>query len=127
MTVLASKRQESGSSRSKLSVAFNRWRLHTCDAATEETSSVELREGGTSSSSPSGQPEEHHPTKSVVQMWEAAGGASGSQDLHALILTKERADRPLPSELCEAYTRDMVDRINRRQAENNVAIPMPFY
>lgn len=42
--------------------------------------------------------------------------------VHALILKKAQADRPLPAELCDAYARRMVDRINRRQACNNVPI-----
>lgn len=68
-------------------------------------------------------------------MWETGGGGGGGdgggggkdgegdQDrLYSIIMNKERADRPLPWELCEMYEREMVERIDRRQAENNVPI-----
>lgn len=66
-------------------------------------------------------------TQSVKEIWEAAGGVSRDQNLHEIIMMKARADRLLSWELCEAYEAEMVERVNRRQAENNVPIlPMPF-
>lgn len=125
-------KQDAGPGRSKLAQAFNRWRLQTCDAAVEDTASSLLSRGGGSNQAwdivaggGSTRPREN--ARTVKELWEAAGGADQEQDVHALVMTKARADRPLPSELCEAFEREMVERINRRQAENNVPIlPMPF-
>lgn len=127
--------QEAGVGRSQLSAAFNRWRLRTFSAALEDSATLAtsrtgdtgtfltmFTDGGDST------PQENPQTQTLAEMWEAAGGASGDEHrIHNLILAKERRDRPLPSELCEAYAKDMVDRINRRQTNNNVPIPMPFY
>ncbi|CAM9831349.1 unnamed protein product [Scytosiphon promiscuus] len=70
---------------------------------------------------------------SLQEMWEAAAAAAGEEggggkyDLHEIIMNQARADRPLPWELCESYEREMIERIDRRQAENNVPLlPMPF-
>lgn len=60
--------------------------------------------------------------QSLMEMWET----TGSEDcLHDIVVNKARADRPLPWELCETYEREMVERIDRRQAENNVPL-LPF-
>lgn len=60
--------------------------------------------------------------QSLREMWETTGG---EHRLHDIVINKARADRPLPWELCETYEREMVQRIDRRQAENNVPI-LPF-
>lgn len=126
--------------RSKLEKAFNLWRLNICDAAAAESSERSIFRSksetrrdlstGDSDVTPYGGEAEVTrgiPRQSVVQMWEAAGGASVEQDFHEIIMAKERADRPLPSELCDAYEREMTERINRRQSTNNVPIlPMPI-
>lgn len=70
-------------------------------------------------------------TQSIQEMWEAGVGGDegeGDQDrLYSIIMNKERADRLLPWELCEMYEREMIERIDRRQAENNVPIiPLPI-
>ena len=66
-------------------------------------------------------------TQSVKEIWEADSGVPREQNLHDIIMMKTRADRPLPWELCEAYETEMVERVNRRQVENNVPIlSMPF-
>ncbi len=62
--------------------------------------------------------------QSLTEMWENASEGKDRQ-LHDIVLMKMRADRPLPYELCELYEREMVERINRRQAENNIPI-LPF-
>lgn len=78
-------------------------------------------------------------TQSLQEMWENSDGGGGSsgvcgkdgeddQDrLYSIIMSKERGDRLLPWELCEVYEREMIERIDHRQAENNVPIiPLPI-
>ncbi|CAM9933123.1 unnamed protein product, partial [Ectocarpus sp. 8 AP-2014] len=118
------------SGRSKLAKAFNRWRLNTCDAAVDDLSGSlsTLSRGGTAASEESSTYAPRH-IPSLKEMWEsvAAAGEGEGTHLHAVIMRKAQADRPLPRELCEAYEREMVERIDRRQAENNVPIvPMPI-
>ncbi|CAB1102563.1 unnamed protein product [Ectocarpus sp. CCAP 1310/34] len=124
--------QEAGddSGRSKLAKAFNRWRLNTCDAAVDDLSGSlsTLSKGGRAASEESSTNAPRH-IPSLMEMWEsaAAAGEGEGTHLHAIIMKKVQADRPLPRELCEAYEREMVERIDRRQAENNVPIvPMPI-
>lgn len=123
--------QECRPGRSKLAVAFNRWRLHTCDAMVEEDSTSMLDKGREGYALDDATPDDgarapRYP-QSIKEMWEAAGRLSDERDLHAIIMTKARVDRLFPWELCQAYEQDMVERINRRQTENNVPIlPMPF-
>ncbi|CAM9303601.1 unnamed protein product [Ectocarpus fasciculatus] len=118
------------SGRSKLATAFNRWRLNTCDAIMDDLSgSVStLSRGGTGASEENSTYAPRH-IPSLKEMWEsaAAAGEGEGSHLHAIIMRKAHADRRLPRELCEAYEREMVERIDRRQAENNVPIvPMPI-
>ncbi|CBN77135.1 hypothetical protein Esi_0036_0106 [Ectocarpus siliculosus] len=118
------------SGRSKLAKAFNRWRLNTCDAAVDDLSGSlsTLSRGGTAASEESSTYAPRH-IPSLKEMWEsaAAAGEGEGTHVHAIIMRKAQADRPLPRELCEAYEREMVERIDRRQAENNVPIvPMPI-
>ncbi|CAM9199147.1 unnamed protein product [Ectocarpus sp. 12 AP-2014] len=118
------------SGRSKLSKAFNRWRLNTCDAAVDDLSGglSTLSRGGTVASEESSTYAPRH-MPSLKEMWEsaAAAGEGEGTHLHAIIMRKAQTDRPLPRELCEAYEREMVERIDRRQAENNIPIvPMPI-
>lgn len=70
-------------------------------------------------------------TQSLQEMWENGGdGGGGSGEgngvdedrLYSIIMNKERADRLLPRELCEVYEREMIERIDRRQAENNIPV-----
>lgn len=130
--------QEAGddSGRSKLSKAFSRWRLNTCDATVDELSgslSALSRDGTVGREAEQFDFSEDafsHPPRRVLslqEMWETAAAAAGefgdgNCDLHAIIMNQARADRPLPWELCEAYEREMVERIDRRQAENNVPL-----
>lgn len=126
--------QESRPGRSKLDIAFNRWRLYTCNMAAEQlrqsTSSKGVRyhdppKTAVPSAGAAAAARPHR--QSVQEMWEAAGGASRQQHLHEIIMMKARADRRLAWELCEDYETEMVERVNRRQVENNVPIlPMPF-
>eukprot|EP00752_Nemacystus_decipiens_P007285 g6519.t1 len=118
------------SGRSKLTAAFQRWRLNTCDAAVDGLSgslSTPSR-GGTATTAGeldfAAEEFTHVPrhTQSLEEMWEASGGESR---LHDIVISKARGDRPLPWELCETYEREMIERIDRRQAENNVPI-LPF-
>lgn len=118
------------SGRSKLAKAFNRWRLNTCDAAVDDLSGSlsTLSRGGTAASEESSTCAPRR-IPSLKDMWEsaAAAGEGEGSHLHVIIMRKAQADRPLPRELCEAYEREMVERIDRRQAENNVPIvPMPI-
>ncbi|CAN0177117.1 unnamed protein product [Ectocarpus sp. 12 AP-2014] len=117
------------SGRSKLAKAFNRWRLNTCDATVDDLSGSlsTLGRGGTAASEESFTHAPRH-IPSLKEMWESAAANEGEgTHLHAIIMRKAQADRPLPRELCEAYEREMVERIDRRQAENNVPIvPMPI-
>lgn len=116
--------------RSKLAAAFQRWRLNTCDAAVDGLSGSEstLSRGGTATAAGDLTADvfAHVPrhNQSLKEMWEATGG---EHRLHDIVVNKARADRPLPWELCETYEREMIERIDRRQAENNVPIlPLPF-
>lgn len=125
--------QDAGLGRSKLEAAFVRWRLQTCDAAMDESRSEKPRMCETSPSSVLYTPScdvqivQRRQTQTIAAMWDEAGGSSGRQQIFCeLILRKERADRLLPSELCDAYERDMVQRINQRQTNRNVPIAMPF-
>lgn len=113
----------------KLATAFQRWRLNTCDAAMDGLSGSlsTLSRGGTATSGEFGLNADefaHVPrhNQSLKEMWEATGG---EHRLHDIVINKARADRPLPWELCETYEREMVERIDRRQAENNIPI-LPF-
>lgn len=132
---LSTRPQEAGSGRSQLAAAFNRWRLHAFSAALEDSATLTSSRTGDTGTfltmfTDTGDftAQENPRTQTLTEMWEAAGGASGDQHrIHRLILAKEKQDRPLPSELCDAYAREMVDRINHRQTNNNVPIPMPFF
>lgn len=123
-------RQECVPGRAKLAVAFNRWRLHTCDAALESvssTASVGIDSSVTDVDTLGGGGALPRSAKTLKEMWEEAGGANAELDLHTMILKKARADRPLPQELCDIYEGEMLERINRRQVENNFPIlPPPF-
>lgn len=112
-------------------MAFRRWRLYTCDVAAEQldfsTSSKRVRDHASEGIGPGADAAAPRHKQSVKEIWEAAGGVSREQNLHEIIMMKARADRPLPWELCEEYETEMVERVNRRQVENNVPIlPMPF-
>ena len=121
--------------RSKLANAFARWRLNTCDATVDELSgSLSMQTtGDTPAAAAEGLPHAPRHVQSLKEMWEtASSGGEGSRgqnrQLHDIVLKKMSADRPLPGELCEAYEREMVERIDRRQAENNIPIlPLPIY
>lgn len=119
-------------------MAFSRWRLYTCN----------MPAGQPGQSTPSKKIKDRAPAKdigpnvnvaaaasrhkqSVKEIWEAAGGGGGvsrKQNVHEIIMTKARADRLLAWELCEDYEAEMVERVNHRQAANNVPILpiMPF-
>lgn len=87
-----------------------------------------LSRGGTAASKENSTYAPRH-IPSLKEMWEssAAAGEGEGSHLHAIVMRKAHADRRLPRELCEAYEREMVERIDRRQAENNVPIvPMPI-
>lgn len=116
--------------RFKLATAFERWRLNTCDAAMDGLSGSlsTLSRGGTAGAGDFGFTADdvaHVPrhNQSLKEMWENSGGED--RRLHDIVLNKARADRPLPWELCETYEREMVERIDRRQAEDNIPI-LPF-
>lgn len=118
------------SGRSKLANAFARWRLNTCDATVDELSgslSTDSRRGnlatagGESGFDADGFPRAPRHVQSLAEMWENASEGQDRQ-LHDIVLMKMRADRPLPCELCEAYEREMVERIDRRQEEKNIPI-----
>lgn len=119
------------SGRFQLATAFQRWRLNTCDAAMDGISGSlsTLSRGGTVTAGAGESTDEfaHAPrhTQSLKEMWETIGG---KYCLHDIVINKARADRPLPWELCEAYEREMIERIDRRQVENNIPIlPFPIY
>lgn len=64
--------------------------------------------------------------QSMVDMLMTTSGAATQISLHDLVLAKEQNDRPLPSELCDVYAQEMIEMINRRQAQNNVPLILPF-
>lgn len=126
--------QEATSGRSKLAIAFSRWRLHTCCDGLDESSLTHslTRRSGTDTSTVctvnGGSTIANPQSQTVAEMWETSGGASGDQqDIYCLVIMKEQNDRLLPSELCDKYARDMADRINRRQRTKNIPIPMQFF
>lgn len=117
--------QDSGSSRSRLTAAFNRWRLNTCNATRQETDSSANKHGKGREKSSSVERNTPYGEAMIQNMQiirgvrKAPGSTSVQQDVHDLILVKEAADQPLGSELCEIFEREMLEKITSRQAENN--------
>lgn len=124
--------QESRTGSSESPAALKRWALGTSNSTTEAPSHASLwrKENKPSVDMPDPNPsvkQRKEQQLSVATDQRAASDLwSGHTDLHRLVLAEEENDVPLPSELCAAYAREIIDRINRRQEENNVPIAIPL-